>query len=513
MSYPPGRLVAGWIAAHPSLARVAEAKIRPHEIWLRQIVRSLANRSSLVPDLSCARIADTARSEANAMSQDNDRPRMPESHAGRALHWLLGQIRVAGAGVVPSDRDRFVPSASRSQGEGELRKLFKSLAARIGSFEVESIEPQSESTLSAVLHSPNDKRWRFVCQLEDTKPHRISKWDWERVLDFEVVVREAVTEDGPALAEIERSCPLVLGGHSVIIDRGDDYFAFARLMEDVTVSFGLIDGEPAGINCGAVRTARIDGIDQRIMVAIHTRILPEHQRKGLWSALSRLLGEKYSRERGIAGSCGYGSVDNAAIQRGFAHVPEKWDPGPVRVQMDCAAGPAPDIGRIATRDDAPRIVEILNACHGNEEMYTPYTVESFTARLERAPAQYSFKHVRLGDNAVVGVWSAGESIRVVTERDGDRSESRRGIVLDYGFVPVQSGAGESELMALLSGWRRRLATSGMDTLSILTSAASPGYRTICQLARDTEAFYAWTPGIAVPERLAEAGLYVDAIYF
>ncbi len=86
-------------------------------------------------------------------------------------------------------------------------------------------------------------------------------------------------------------------------------------------------------------------------------------------------------------------------------------------------------------------------------------------------------------------------------------------MLDYGFVPVQSGAGESELMALLSGWRRRLATSGMDTLSILTSAASPGYRTICQLARDTEAFYAWTPGIAVPERLAEAGLYVDAIYF
>ena len=33
------------------------------------------------------------------------------------------------------------------------------------------------------------------------------------------------------------------------------------------------------------------------------------------------------------------------------------------------------------------------------------------------------------------------------------------------------------------------------------------------IAGAVEAFHAWTPGIEVPERLAENGVYVDAIYF
>jgi hypothetical protein len=300
-----------------------------------------------------------------------------------------------------------------------------------------------------------------------------------------------------------------------VIDRGDDYFAFARLMEEVTVSFGLIDGEPAGINCGALLTARIDGVDRRIMVAVHTRILPEHQRKGLWAALSRLLTKKYSPSRGVAGSIGYGSVDNAAIQRGFANVPEKWDPGPVRAHLACSSDAGSGIGSVATPADAPRIVELINACHSGEEMYTPYTVESLSARLERSPEQYSWNHVRLMENAVVGVWSAGDTIRVITEKNGQRVESRRGVVLDYGFVPSDDGGGvgEAELSALLCGWCARLEKRGMDTLTVFSSPASPGYQTIRALAKQTEAFYAWTPGIAVPQRLPEAGMYVDAIYF
>ena len=79
------------------------------------------------------------------------------------------------------------------------------------------------------------------------------------MLDFDVVVREATEADGAALAEIERRSPLVLDDRKVVIDRGEDYFAFARLMEDVTVCFGLIDGTPAGINCGALCTAGTSG--------------------------------------------------------------------------------------------------------------------------------------------------------------------------------------------------------------------------------------------------------------
>jgi hypothetical protein len=447
------------------------------------------------------------------MSQSETAARLAGGPAGRQLDWILQ--RVAGESVTAEDRARFAPGVLPEE-DGALLELFGRLAARFGHFEVASVETRSEFAVSAVLLTSDDKRWRISCQVEEAEPHRIAAFDWERVLDFDVVVREATEADASALAEIERRCPLVLGDSSVTIDRGDDYFAFARLMEDVTVAFGLIDGEPAGINCGAVHTARIDGVDQRIMVAIHTRILPEHQRKGLWGALSGLLAEKYPRSAGVTGSCGYGSVDNVAIQRGFAHVREKWDPGPVRAQLDCAALSEPDFGRTATPADAPRIVEILNACHGDEEMYTPYTVESLSARLERAPAQYSWNRVRLSENAIVGVWPAGDTVRVITETAGKRVESQRGVVLDYGFLPGKSGAdcpGEAELRGLLRGWCTWLAKRGMDKLAIFTSPASPGYEMICELTRDTEAFYAWTPGIAVPERLREVGIYVDAIYF
>jgi hypothetical protein len=453
------------------------------------------------------------------VSQGKAATGIPESPAGRQLQWILLRIADPGEGATAEDRARFAPATPVAEPDEEFRGFFARLAARFGSFELSSVDARSEVSLAVVLEASGDKRWRISCQVEETEPHRIIALDWERVLDFDLVVREATEADAPALAEIERRCPLVLGDSAMVIDRGDDYFSFARLMEDVTVSLGLIDGEPAGINCGALLTVRIGGVDQRIMIAIHTRILPEHQRKGLWGALSKLLSKKYGPGRGVVGSCGYGSVDNAAIQRGFAHVAEKWDPGPVRAHLDCAGLSGAEVGRIATPRDAPRIVEILNACHGNEEMYTPYTVESLTARLERAPGQYSWDRVRLSENAVVGVWPAGDTMRVITQTGGTggaQLESRRGVVLDYGFVPGDAGAespGEDELVALLGSWCTWLAKRGMDTLAIFSSEASHGYARICQLARETESFYAWTPGVPVPERLRQNGMYVDAIYF
>lgn len=437
------------------------------------------------------------------------KPQFPQSPPGRQLAWLLERVGREGSDVADGDRERFVPGSRILREADGVAGFFRRLAMRLGPARVESARADSERQASAWLAADDGKRWRLSCEVEGDPPHRISGVDWQRELDFDVVVREATEGDGPALAEIERGCPLVLGDGQMVIDRGSDYFAFARLMEDVTVSFGLIDGEPAGINCGALRTARIGGVDRRIMVAIHTRILPQHQRKGLWGALSRLLGKKYPD---VDGSIGYGSVDNLAIQRGFAAVAEKWDPGPVRLQLDCGTLAGPAVGRAATPEDAPRIVEILNACHEGEEMYTPYTTTTLRERLERAPAQYSWGHVRLTAGAVVGVWPAGESICIVAETQGERVESRRGVVLDYGFVPGRTGA-EEELAALLRDACARLCERGMDTLSLFSSPGSRGYADLSALATEAEAFYAWTPGVPVPDDVARVGMYTDAIYF
>ena len=242
------------------------------------------------------------------------------------------------------------------------------------------------------------------------------------------------------------------------------------------------------------------------MTAIHTRILPEHQRKGLWRAVSRLLGDKYSE---IEGSRGYVSVDNAAMQKGFANTPDRWDVRALRAMLDCASLAGPAFGRPATPVDAHHIIEILNTTHGSEEMFLPYTVESLTARLERAPQQYSWDRVWMTEAAVVGVWPAGESIRVIVDSNGSRAESRRGLVLDYGFLEHA----EDELERLLSAWCAWLSRRRLETLAIFTSGRSAGYACLDTLASDIHAFDLWTPGIRPAPNAAERGLYVDQVYF
>jgi hypothetical protein len=110
---------------------------------------------------------------------------------------------------------------------------------------------------------------------------------------------------------------------------------------------------------------------------------------------------------------------------------------------------------------------------------------------------------------VVGVWPAGESLKVVRESDGIRTESLPAIVVDHGFLP----GGEHEFEALLRGWCAWANERGLDTLSIFSSDASPGYALLRSLASAVEPFFVWTPGIEEPAGSAERGIYVDPIYF
>jgi hypothetical protein len=256
-----------------------------------------------------------------------------------------------------------------------------------------------------------------------------------------------------------------------------------------------------------MRTVRVGGQEMQMMTAIHTRVLPEHQKKGLWGAVSRILGERY--QLGMIGSQGFVSVDNAAMQRGFANTPNKWPVQALRCQLSGEKLAGPVAGRPATPGDAERIVALLNGYHEGEELYLPYTVETLTARLERAPEQYSWERLWLTDNSVVGVWPAGESITVIVDRGAQRTESRRGLVLDCAFAP---GA-EHEMEALLRAWCGWLWERGFDILSVFTSEKSPGHEQLRELAAEVDAFDMWTPGIAVPAGAEGRGLYVDQVYF
>ena len=310
------------------------------------------------------------------------------------------------------------------------------------------------------------------------------------------------------LSDIERRCPIVLGdGVTMTIERGDDYFAYTRLMDDFLVALGFVDGKPAGVNVAAAHTVRVGGRDYRIHAFAHLRILPEHQKKGLWGAINRVFDEKYP-EGSYDGSTAYPSVDNAAMLRGFAGAP-RWSIHQIRAQLPCASIAGPQAGRPATARDAARIVEILNATHESDEMYVPYTVDSFSARVERSPRDYCWERVRMTDRAVVGVWPLGDSVRFIIESKGERIESRRGIALDWGFV---AGA-EDEFEAILRAQCGWLSNRGLDRLSVFTSQASAGYERVRALASELERYVVISFGIPEPAGAAARGLYVDPIYF
>ena len=322
-----------------------------------------------------------------------------------------------------------------------------------------------------------------------------------------IVIREATSADALVLADIERRTPLMVGDSTLAIDRGADYFAAARLMEAATVFLAEVDGVAAAVQCGALHPVLLGGVGRQMLYIHHVRILPQFQRRGLgrlFSAKVRVTFQPHSQN-----SYWYIAADNA-VSQGFARAAKnRWTFRPVLVGIDTRAQAGPMVGRPATPADGPRIVELLNAAHWDEEMFLPYTVESLTARLERAPAQYSWPHVWLYGAAVVGVWPEGESICVLhTDPSGAVTTTRGAAVLDFGCAPT----GANDLVALLRAWCGWLAPRDMVELSIFTSPHTWHHDSLTDLGR-VSPFDFWTPELPQPETAEQRGLYVDHVYF
>jgi hypothetical protein len=369
-----------------------------------------------------------------------------------------------------------------------------------------AVQQADDLEIVVEVKTDKDRRWTFSLAVEPEAPHRMARFDIERRHDFKLEVREATSADAAILADIERRCPIVMGDTSIYIDRGAEYLASTRLMEDCTIGIASVDGVPAAVSCGAEREVRIGGTMKKMVTVSHLRVLPEHQRKGLWGAANSVLAKYWDH---VDGSNAYIAVDNLGMQHGFANTPNKWGQIVQMAQLDCAALAGPMAGRAATPADAAEIARRLNAFHGPEELFVPYDAGGLTRRLARAPDLYGWDRVWLTDRAVVGVWPAGGAMRVITETRGVRTETVRGVVMDYAFAP---GA-EAEFEALLRAWCGALAAMGIDSLTIFTSPASPGGDLIRALARDVDGFFMWTPGIEEPPGAKDRGLYVDAVYF
>lgn len=435
----------------------------------------------------------------------------PTTPAGRQAAWYLGCLHGHGQGATLRDQARYAPTLPdafhAATSDAAVLADWRATASRIGApLEALTISSLSDFVVEAIFTATKGRRWKLNLEVEEAQPFRITKLAFERLYDFALEVREAVADDALTLSDLERRCPIVLGDTRFWFDRGERYFDFARLTEDCTVGLASVDGEPAAMTCGVRHTVHIGGVQKTIITVSHLRVLPEHQRKGLWGAANRVL-DKYWPQ--VDGSNAYIAVDNAGMQHGFRETPDKWPTTIHRVRLACAELAGPSYGRQATLEDVPEVAALLNSFHGDEEMFVPYTEARLSARLKRAPDLYGLDRLWLADGAVVGVWPAGRAMRVVTERDGIQTRTDPGLVLDYAFAPGAEAAFED----LLRAWCSWLLRHGMDRLTIFTSDGGPGWAVLKDLAAEVELYNMWTPGLTVPRGAEARGLYIDPVHF
>jgi Acetyltransferase (GNAT) domain len=425
--------------------------------------------------------------------------RFPDSPAGRQAQWFLEHFASDGVNVTLEDVAEHMALPAPWTPSEALERL------RTGdqrTFKVDKVVARSALEIDVTLDYGDGKPRKLSLSAGDQEPHRIVKLWWARAMADDIVIRPAVADDSAALTQLEVRAPMTLGAATKLVyDRGEDFLAFTRLMEDNACFVAERNGELLGIACGARHPVRVGDQIYTVMLLHHVRVPVEHRGLGLFSALNNHVFSAFNGPFDCA--YGYRAVDNADANR--IRGPQTWNAGVFRAVIDCAAVAGADHGRPVTPADAPAVIDILNRGHAREELYLPYTEASLTARLERAPDLYTWNHLRIGEGAVLGVWPAHLT---VTIDDGTPVRTTRSVTLDHGFV---DGA-EVEFEQLLRAHCRELLRFDRDEVTFMTSEGSPNYELICKLARRMEPF-AFHIELPEPPGTIERGLYIDAVYF
>ncbi len=373
---------------------------------------------------------------------------------------------------------------------------------------VSSAEP-GEAT--AVLLGADGKSWTVTCWVEANAPHRIVRARTLPTPPEGLEIRLAVADDADALGALERRAPIRLGRDPITFmsfDHGDDYFAPSRLMNEATVYVGEVEGQVAGVYCGAVQPVLLDGEAKRLFLEHHVRIDPATRRGGLFWALCDFGRDRYARATDSIAF--YVSIDNLAVRKFVEGVPP-WSVQPLRALLPCPGptddAPSADVVSSASAADAEDIAAILNACHEDAALYVPYSASSLAERLARDPGQYGWNQVRRSPGAAVGV--GDQFVRVTHACEGTERQSVRALALDHGFRP---GCAD-EYRLLLRSLCRELGARGATHLAVFTSERSSTYDVLRDLAEDLEVFDFWAFELDEPASLTTSGFYVDPVYF
>lgn len=432
------------------------------------------------------------------MTDDVDFPTTP---AGDRARWYLRQIRTNANGLTEGEVSAHMALAS----PWEPARAIERFAADDGRpFIVTAVSAATPEEIALTFDYGDGKPFKLSLTVEARPPYRITRTWWARAVPDDIVIRQARATDAPALNDLEVRAPMTLGADTTLIyDRGSDFLAFARLMDENVCFVAERDGELLGIACGAAHDVQIGAREYRVMLLHHLRVPVEHRKLGVFSTLNGHVFGHYDGR--TDGAYGYTALDNAEAMR--IGGPGTWDAGVFRAVLDCGALAGGRHGRTATPADAPDIVDVLNRCHEREEVYVPHTLSTFEARLSRDAALYDWSRIRIGElGSVLGVWPSG--LAVTTIRGEERRETVRAVALDHGFLP---GA-EDDFERLVASVCADLLDEGHSELVFVTSEGSPAFPLLSRTARQMDPF-AFRMAVPEPPGTVERGVYVDPVYF
>lgn len=359
----------------------------------------------------------------------------------------------------------------------------------------------------ALVRSGNDVAVVSV-RLGDPPEHRILAMSLMKRPAPGVTTRLAAESDGPALRDLERRSAIETDGLSVYYDRGDDYFAQQRLMQQHQTSVAEYQGRIVGVLSDAIRPVRVAGIGYRATYRFHLRVDPGARGLGIWPALNAANSRFLFAERPLPVPSSFVAVDNAQLDAvaGPDQRSNRW-----ATPVECMVLPCRELagvrhGRAARPEDATRIGRLLASSHGAEELALEFEPAWVEQRLGRSPRDYSWPHVMLSEQAVLGVWDSG--LRIVRVDASGTATTRTATALDWGFAP---GA-DAEMEALLRSACSTLAAAGVDDLTIFTSPPSRGRSLLADLARAVRVCRVTTAGVW-PRAPETTGIHVDPVYF
>lgn len=441
-------------------------------------------------------------------------PALPQGGVGDRARWMLGALaRIHDGGAEALDLDEIdVQFGGRKDGLDDtfVRQIWTTAARRLGGGRLVEVVAPQEHQLDLLLEVTPDRRFWLVVAVAPEPPHVLTRWGTAPALPARVELRRAEGEDGPGLAALERDAPVVVGDVATRFLYEGDYFEWWELLEDpgAVIAVDEADGIVAAVQTSTVPLC-VGGRVYRSAYTHRVRTHPSHGGRGLLQQLTRAGLE--AKPLGVAMDALFVSIakGNAAMQKDWAGRPGQWPHGPTRFLIDVAAtASASALADVVRGGSIADVVRILNAGHAADEGYSPYTEESFAARLARAPHLYGPDDVARLGGAAVATWEAGRRMQTIVTTPTGEDVQRRAIAADWGVEPGR----EDDLEVLLRGVCAHLASRGATHLGVFASPPTPGWGVLEALACSRDEFDLWTPPVAPPSS-TDRGTYVDAVAF